>query len=129
MQVLTRVAGFAGVLALSVVGVGTTVQHAFADQGVVGYVYVNDNTAGANTVAGYAESPSGSLSALPGSPFAVGGVGFGQGLGSQNSIVATSDGRYLLVSDEGSNQISVLSINTDGSLTPVPEQPLPLRWH
>jgi 6-phosphogluconolactonase len=125
MQALTRVAGFAGALALSVAGVGTTVQHALADQGVVGYVYVNDNTAGANTVAGYAESPNGSLTPLPGSPFLVGGIGFGQGLGSQNSIVATSNGSYLLVSDGGSNQISVLNINSDGSLTAVPNSPFP----
>jgi 6-phosphogluconolactonase len=125
MQVLMRVAGFAGVLALSVAGVGTTAQHAFANQGVVGYIYVNDNTAGSNTVAGYAESPNGSLTALPGSPFAVGGVGFGQGLGSQNSIVVTSNGRQLLVADGGSNEISVLGINSDGSLTPVPNSPFP----
>jgi 6-phosphogluconolactonase len=91
----------------------------------VGYVYVNDNTVEANTVAGYAEGPSGSLTAFPGSPFTVGGVGFGQGLGSQNAIVATSDGRYLLVADGGSNQISVLSLNSDGSLTPVPNSPFP----
>ena len=123
MQKLTRVAGFAGVLALSVGGVGTTVQHAFADQGVVGYVYVNDNTAGVNTVAGYAEGPDGSLTALPGSPFAVGGAGLGKGLGSQNSIEASSDGRYLLVADGGSNQISVLDINAGGTLTAVPNSP------
>jgi 6-phosphogluconolactonase len=125
MHAFTRVAGFAGALALLAAGVGTTVQHALADQGVVGYVYVNDNTAGSNTVAGYAEGPNGSLTALPGSPFAVGGAGFGQGLGSQNSIEATSNGRYLLVSDGGSNEISVLNINTDGSLTPVPNSPFP----
>ena len=125
MQVLMRVAGFAGVLALSVAGVATTAQHAFANQGVVGYIYVNDNTAGSNTVAGYAESPNGSLTALPGSPFAVGGVGFGQGLGSQNSVVVTSNGRQLLVADGGSNEISVLGINSDGSLTPVPNSPFP----
>jgi hypothetical protein len=52
MQVFTRVFGIAGVLAVSLAGVGTVAQHALADQDVVGYVYVNDNTAGANTVAG-----------------------------------------------------------------------------
>jgi 6-phosphogluconolactonase len=86
---------------------------------------VNDNTAGANTVAGFAESPNGSLTALPGSPFAVGGAGLGQGLGSQNSIVATSDGHYLLVADGGSKEISVLNIDADGSLTPAPNSPFP----
>ena len=44
---------------------------------VVGHVYVNDNTAGANTVAGLARHADGTLTALPGSPFAAGGAGTG----------------------------------------------------
>jgi 6-phosphogluconolactonase (cycloisomerase 2 family) len=123
MQTLTRIAALAGVLALSVTGVAHTAQHSFADQDIVGYVYVNDNTAVANTVAGFAEHQDGSLTALAGSPFTVGGVGLGSGLGSQDAVQATRDGRYLLVADGGSNQISVLNINADGSLVPVPNSP------
>ena len=50
---------------------------------VVGYVYVNDNTAGANTVAGFDRHADGTLTPLAGSPFAVGGAGTGSGIGSQ----------------------------------------------
>ena len=43
-----------------------------ASQGVVGQLYINDNTAGVNTVAGFDRSSDGSLTPLPGSPFAIG---------------------------------------------------------
>jgi len=88
---------------------------------VVGYTYVNDNTATANAVAGFARHADGSLTPIPGSPFAVGGAGLGVGLGSQGAIQATRDGRYLLAVDAGSNQISVLRV-TDGGV-PVPVGP------
>jgi DNA-binding beta-propeller fold protein YncE len=83
---------------------------------VVGAVYVNDNTAGANTVAGYYRLADGTLTAIPGSPFAVGGAGTGHATASQGSLQLSPDGRFLLVVDAGSNQISVLRINRDGSL-------------
>ena len=41
---------------------------------VVGYTYVNDNTAAANTIAGFARHADGSLTPIPGSPFAAGGA-------------------------------------------------------
>jgi len=88
-----------------------------------GYVYLNDNTAGANTIAGFSRGADGSLTPLPGSPFAAGGAGMGAGIGSQGAIQTTDDGRYLLAVDAGSNQISVLRIGFDGSLTPVPGSP------
>ena len=50
---------------------------------VVGHVYVNDNTAKNNTVAGFDRHADGTLTALPGSPFAAGGAGSGSGLSSQ----------------------------------------------
>jgi len=82
-----------------------------------GNVYVNDNTAGTNTVAGFARAADGSLTPLPGSPFSAGGAGFGKGLGSQGAIQITDDGQYLLAVDAGSNQISVLQIGQRGSLS------------
>jgi 6-phosphogluconolactonase len=81
---------------------------------VVGYTYVNDNTASANTIAGFARHADGSLTPIPGSPFAAGGAGLGSGLASQGAIQVTSDGRYLLAVDAGSNQISVLRITANG---------------
>jgi len=81
-----------------------------------GYVYVNDNTAGTNTIAGFARQADGSLTPLAGSPFPAGGAGTGAGIGSQGALQQTSDGRYLLAADAGSNEISVLQIQPGGGL-------------
>jgi 6-phosphogluconolactonase (cycloisomerase 2 family) len=81
-----------------------------------GYVYVNDNTAGQNTIAAFARQADGTLSALPGSPYSAGGAGSGSGLASQGAIQVTSDGRYVLAVDAGSNQVSVLRISHHGGL-------------
>src|SRR6266705_6348310 len=85
---------------------------------VAGHVYVNDNTAGENTVAAFDRHADGTLSPIPGSPFAVGGAGTGHGIGSQGALELSADGRYLLAVDAGSDQISVLRIKPNGSLTP-----------
>jgi 6-phosphogluconolactonase len=84
------------------------------------FVYVNDNTAGANTVAAFVRHPNGGLTPVPGSPFNAGGAGSGSGLASQGAIQVSSDGRYVLAVDAGSNQISVLQIGRDGALELVP---------
>jgi len=83
---------------------------------VVGHVYIDDNTAGANTVAGFDRHADGSLTPIPGSPFSAGGAGAGHANASQGSLQFSADGRYLLAVDAGSNQISVLRIKPDGSL-------------
>jgi hypothetical protein len=85
---------------------------------VVGYTYIDGNTATANTIDGFARHADGSVTPLPGSPFTAGGAGTGTGLASQGAIQATPDGRYLLAVDAGSNQISVLRITPGGA--PVP---------
>jgi 6-phosphogluconolactonase (cycloisomerase 2 family) len=84
-----------------------------------GFVYVNDNTAGTNTVAGFSRHADGRLTPLAGSPFHAGGAGTGSGLASQGAIQVTTDGRYVIAADAGSNQISVLRIEHDGALKPV----------
>ena len=81
---------------------------------VVGYTYIDGNTAIANTIDGFARHADGSVTPLPGSPFAAGGAGLGAGLASQGAIQATPDGRYLLAVDAGSNQISVLRVTAGG---------------
>jgi 6-phosphogluconolactonase (cycloisomerase 2 family) len=83
---------------------------------VVGRVYVNDNTTGVNTVAGFARHADGTLTPLAGSPFTAGGAGTGHGLASQGSLQRSADGRYLLAVDAASDEISVLRIKPDGSL-------------
>jgi 6-phosphogluconolactonase len=86
---------------------------------VVGHAYVNDNTAGENTVAGFERHADGSLTPIPGSPFPIGGAGLGAGLASQGAIQLSSDGRFLLAVDARSNQISVLQLGFGGVPQPV----------
>lgn len=103
---------------LALAGVAATGSPAAAGSSrVVGHVYVNDNAASTNTVAGFDRHADGTLTPIPGSPFATGGAGTGSGIGSQGALQASADGRYLLAADAGSNEISVLRIRPDGSLT------------
>src|SRR5216684_4290182 len=108
----------AGLAALAATAAFSASLGAFASD-VVGHLYVNDNTAGTNTIAAFDRHADGSLTPLQGSPFAAGGAGTGAGIGSQGALQITSDGKYLLAVDAGSNQISVLRVNTDGELSPV----------
>jgi 6-phosphogluconolactonase len=112
----TRLAAVGGTLIAAAIGIFgvPAVASASTSSPVVGYTYVDGNTAPANTIDGYARHADGSLTALPGSPFTAGGAGLGTGLASQGAIQATRDGRYLLAVDAGSNQISVLRVTTGG---------------
>jgi len=94
-------------------------QAASAASDVVGHVYVNDNTGGVNTIAGFDRHADGTLTPIPGSPFVAGGVGTGKGIASQGALQLSDDGGYLLAVDAGSNEISVLRIKSDGSLDSV----------
>lgn len=87
-----------------------------ADSGspVVGHAYIDGNTAGVNTVDVLDRHLDGALTPTVGSPFSIGGAGTGTGLGSQGAIQVSPDGRYLLVVDAGSNQISVAHIGSQG---------------
>jgi len=87
---------------------------------VVGHVYVDDNTAGTNTIGAFDRHADGTLTPQPGSPFAAGGAGSGAGLAEQGAIQITPDGRFVIAVDAGSNQISVLRILGNGSLSLVP---------
>src|SRR2546430_2062477 len=87
---------------------------------VVGHVYVNDNTAGTNTIGVFDRHADGALTPHAGSPFAAGGAGTGAGLASQGALQISPNGRFLLAVDAGSNQISVLRIKPNGSLRQVP---------
>jgi 6-phosphogluconolactonase len=104
----------AGLVAL--VGVAAAPAVAAAQSHQSGYVYVNDNTAGTNTVAGFARQVDGRLTPLAGSPFDARGAGTGSGLASQGAIQVTSDGRYVIAVDAGSDQVSVLRTKRDGAL-------------
>ena len=100
--------------AAATVAVPTSASASTVTSPVVGYTYVDGNTAPANTIDGFARHADGSLTPLAGSPFSAGGSGLGSGLASQGAIQVTADGRYLLAVDAGSNQISVLRLTANG---------------
>jgi 6-phosphogluconolactonase len=133
MKLLTRIAAATGLLGLgiaaSVVAAGSATaisaggrheggnSHGCGYWRGCGYVYVNDNTSGTNTIAGFARHANGSLTPLPGSPFSAGGAGTGAGIGSQGALQQSGDGHYLLAVDAGSDQVSVLRIQPGGGLS------------
>ena len=118
MRAFIRGAAAAGVVVLVVAGSLAIAGTALASSRVVGHLYVNDNTAGTNTIAAFDRRADGSLTPMSGSPFSIGGAGTGSSTGSQGALQVTADGRYLLAVDAGSNQISVVGIKPGGGLTP-----------
>lgn len=119
MRLLRRIATTIGLIALAVAGTATASANAATGSDVVGHVYVNDNTAVANTIAAFDRHGDGTLTPTRGSPFATGGGGTGAAIGSQGALQVTDDGRFLLAVNAGSNQLSVLRIKSDGTLRPV----------
>jgi 6-phosphogluconolactonase len=105
--------------ALIVLGVAAPSASA-SPSAVVGHVYTNDNTKTPNTIAAFDRHANGTLTPVPGSPFTAGGAGTGADIASQGSLQESSNGRYLLAVDGGSDQVSVLRILHDGRLAPVP---------
>jgi 6-phosphogluconolactonase len=93
---------------------------AAATSPVVGHVYVNDDTAGINTIAGFNRHADGTLTPMAGSPFPAGGAGAGSTVASQGALQVAAGGHLLLAVDPGSNQISVLRIRSGGALAPIP---------
>ena len=121
---------FSVLLGVAVAAMGVVAGGAAASPGtphasdVVGHVYINDNTAPVNSIAGFDRHADGSLTPAPGSPFSIGGSGTGHPDASQGSLQLSADGRYLLAVDAGSNQISVLRIKPDGALQAVEGSPV-----
>jgi 6-phosphogluconolactonase len=124
MRLLARLARGAGLAMLVTAGFVAAPTLATATTPVVGHLYVNDNTAGTNTIGGFDQHADGSLTTMAGSPFAAGGAGTGTIIGSQGSIQSTADGRWVLAVDAGSDQISVLGVGGDGTLTVAPGSPV-----
>jgi len=116
MRLLSRMSLPFALLAVGLAGPAVGSASADSPAHVAGHVYVNDNTAGTNTIAAFDRHVDGSLTPVDGSPFPAGGAGAGKGLASQGAVQVTDNGRYLLAVDAGSNQVSVLRIEHDGSL-------------
>src|SRR6478752_7095498 len=98
----SRLAGLAALAAAgAVVGAAAAQPGPPPPAHVVGQVYIDDNTAPVNTIAGFNRLSDGTLAPIPGSPFVVGGSGKGKGNASQGSLALSDDGRYLLAVDAG----------------------------
>jgi 6-phosphogluconolactonase (cycloisomerase 2 family) len=72
---------------------------------------------GDNTISGFLIKPDGTLSAVPGSPFASSGRGPG-------FVAATAN--FVYVADQTTNDISIHSIGKNGALTPIAGSPFPV---
>jgi 6-phosphogluconolactonase len=104
-------------IALATVTAAAPASAAPSSSPVVGHVYIDDNNnSGVNTIGGFDRHADGTLTPMPGSPFVAGGLGSRTTTISQGALQLSSDGRFLLAVDRGSNQISVLRIDSDGSL-------------
>jgi 6-phosphogluconolactonase (cycloisomerase 2 family) len=76
-------------------------------------LYVQTNESGSNRLIAFRRATDGSLT--PQGAFATGGSGLGvPHLTSQGSVVLTGDGRFLLVTNAASDDISMFAIGTAG---------------
>lgn len=75
------------------------------------FVMTNSTAAGTNAILAFSRAGDGSLVAA--GSFPTGGTG-AAGLGSQGALTLSDDGRWLIAVNGGSNDISVLDVNSDG---------------
>jgi 6-phosphogluconolactonase len=116
MHRFARLVALGGTLAALLIGSATGASAASPGSDVVGHVYVDNNSATTNSVAGFDRLADGTLSPIAGSPFATGGAGTGTPLGSAGAIQFSANGRYVLAVNPASDDISVLRVRHDGSL-------------
>jgi 6-phosphogluconolactonase len=86
-----------------------------AGAGFPGAVYVMTNQTSGNSIMAFNRAPDGALTSL--GTFPTGGLGMGSGndpLGSQNSMILSSDGHFLFAVNAGSNDISVMAVGRTG---------------
>lgn len=92
------------------------------------FVYVNDDNS-PNTVSAFKVNPDGSLTLIPGSPFATGGNGGGDSKIDPGKItIATASGTsFVYAGNSADGTISGLHIDPQtGALTLAPQSPLPV---
>jgi DNA-binding beta-propeller fold protein YncE len=78
----------------------------------VGAVYTATNSPGGNAILMFDRSSDGALDFVD--AFETGGLGSGNGLGNQGGLVMTADGKFLIVVNAGSHDISVLETTQSG---------------
>lgn len=87
-----------------------------SSEGTVGALYVASNAPAGNDVLVFDRDEAGSLSFA--AAIATGGTGTGGGLGNQSGLVLSPDGRWLLVVNAGSHDVSVFQVSgTELTLT------------
>ena len=114
----SRIVPFLVSLALLAIGLPETGRAADSP----GAVYTMTNAGAANVVIAYARAADGTLT--PNGTYPTGGKGTGMPrLGSQGSIVLTENHRWLLVTNPGSDDVSVFAVASDGKLTLTDREP------
>lgn len=83
-----------------------------AGEGVAGAVYTMTNAVDGNEVVVFDRMADGSLRYSD--RYATGGLGSGDGLGNQGGVVLSDDGRWLLVVNAGSGDVSVFRVRAHG---------------
>lgn len=68
------------------------------------------------------DTSTGSLTLVPGSPFATGGSGDGLGI----ALSVAPNGKFLFAANSGSHNVTVFSVAPGGALTPITGSPFPL---
>lgn len=86
--------------------------HAAAKNGVIGAVYTMTNDAAGNAVLQYDRFANGSLQYR--ASYDTEGQGSGGGLGNQGGVVLSDNGRWLLVVNAGSDNVSVFAVQGRG---------------
>lgn len=83
-----------------------------AASGNAGAVYTLTNAADGNSVVVFNRAGDGTLT--PAGAVPTGGLGSGNGLGSQGALALSRDNRWLLAVNAGSNEISVFAVRANG---------------
>jgi 6-phosphogluconolactonase (cycloisomerase 2 family) len=82
------------------------------------FLFVNNQAATGNSIAGYSVAVDGTLTALAGSPVATGGLGANAACSSVNRLALSAGNNLLFVSNGGDQTISAFLIDpTSGALT------------
>jgi 6-phosphogluconolactonase (cycloisomerase 2 family) len=97
-----------------VTGPASSLDPQFATSAAGGDVYTSTNATAGNEVRLYHRANDGSLTFSQ--AFATGGTGTGAGLGNQGALSLSTNGRFLIVVNAGSNDVSVFTRRPDGTL-------------
>lgn len=98
-----------GMIVVATVALGSAPAGANGSQGAV---YTSTNAVAGNAILAWERGADGTLT--PAGSHPTGGNGTGAGLGNQGGVRLTDDGKFLLVVNAGSNDISVFAVSPAG---------------